>query len=87
MISALRDKGFFYVKNFNISQERVNRQIVIGREFFEIPLEEKKTYTPNLGTLLQCQTHGQCTHHLLDEGEFNGYMPAGRRMYGLALVT
>lgn len=46
MISALRDKGFFYVKGFNISQERVNRQFAIGKEFFEIPEEERLKYVP-----------------------------------------
>ncbi|EJU03186.1 Clavaminate synthase-like protein [Dacryopinax primogenitus] len=48
LISALRNKGFFYVKNFNISQERVNRQFAIGREFYELPLEEKSKYVPDL---------------------------------------
>jgi len=46
LISALRDKGFFYVKGFNISQERVNRQFAIGKEFFEIPEEERLKYVP-----------------------------------------
>ena len=32
------------------SQEDVNRQFAIGREFYELPLEEKSKYTPpNLG--------------------------------------
>ena len=64
LISALRDKGFFYVKNFGISQERVNRQFAIGNKFYELPLEEKQKYTPEG----------------LDQGQFNGYVPAGRRM-------
>jgi len=55
LISALRDKGFFYVKNFNISQERVNRQFAIGREFFEIPLEERQKYIPPGIGELRCQ--------------------------------
>jgi isopenicillin N synthase-like dioxygenase len=51
LIQAVRQKGFFYVKNFNISQERVNRQFAIGREFYELPLDEKSKYTPQrLGT-------------------------------------
>jgi len=54
LISALRDKGFFYVKNFNISQERVNRQFALGREFYELPLEEKRKYIPaGIGALLR----------------------------------
>jgi len=63
LIEAVRTKGFFYVKNFNISQERVNKQFAIGREYYELPLEEKSKYTPQG----------------LDAGQFNGYIPAGRR--------
>jgi isopenicillin N synthase-like dioxygenase len=52
LIEAVRTKGFFYVKNFNISQERVNKQFAIGREYYELPLEEKSKYTPHgLGKL------------------------------------
>ncbi|THU80583.1 Clavaminate synthase-like protein [Dendrothele bispora CBS 962.96] len=64
LIQALREKGFFYVKNFNISQERVDRQFALGKEFYELPLEEKSKYTPEG----------------LDQGKFNGYVPAGRRI-------
>ncbi|KAJ7581158.1 Clavaminate synthase-like protein [Mycena floridula] len=64
LIEALRDKGFFYVKNFSISQERVNRQFALGNAFYELPLEEKAKYTPQG----------------LDQGAFNGYVPAGRRV-------
>jgi isopenicillin N synthase-like dioxygenase len=46
LIKAVREKGFFYVKNFNISQERVDKQFALGREFYELPLEEKSKYTP-----------------------------------------
>ena len=42
----MREDGFFYVKNFNIAQERVNRQFSIGKQFYEIPLEEKLKYVP-----------------------------------------
>ncbi|EJU03185.1 Clavaminate synthase-like protein [Dacryopinax primogenitus] len=48
LLDALRNKGFFYVKNFNISQERVDRQFALGREFYELPLEEKLKYVPDL---------------------------------------
>ena len=64
LITAVREKGFFYVKNFNISQERVNSQYAIGRDFYDLPLEEKKKYT----------VQG------LEQGNTNGYIPAGRRM-------
>ncbi|KAJ7240488.1 Clavaminate synthase-like protein [Mycena rebaudengoi] len=64
LISAVREKGFFYVKNFGISQERVDRQFALGKRFYELPLEEKLKYVPKG----------------LDEGQFNGYVPAGRRV-------
>ncbi|PIL35307.1 hypothetical protein GSI_02032 [Ganoderma sinense ZZ0214-1] len=64
LIRAVREDGFFYVKNFNISQERVNRQFSIGKQFYEISLEEKLKYVP-VG---------------LDNGAFNGYVPSGRRI-------
>ncbi|KAJ6621550.1 hypothetical protein B0H10DRAFT_2215191 [Mycena sp. CBHHK59/15] len=62
LISAVREKGFFYVKNFGVSQEQVNRQFAIGKAFYDLPLEEKLLYVPNN----------------FQEGGFNGYMPAGR---------
>jgi len=62
LIKGVREDGFFYVKNFNISQERVNRQFSIGKQFYELPLEEKLKYVPEG----------------LDNGKFNGYVPAGR---------
>ncbi|KAI0325729.1 Clavaminate synthase-like protein [Cubamyces sp. BRFM 1775] len=68
LIEAVRKHGFFYVKNFNISQERVNRQFSIGKQFYEIPLEEKLRYVPEG----------------LDNGAFNGYVPAGRRILDAA---
>ena len=46
LIKAVREDGFFYVKNFNISQERVNRQFALGKQFYELPLEEKLKYVP-----------------------------------------
>ncbi|CDO71806.1 hypothetical protein BN946_scf184939.g30 [Trametes cinnabarina] len=64
LIEAVRNHGFFYVKNFNISQERVNRQFSIGKQFYDLPLEEKLKYVPEG----------------LDNGAFNGYVPAGRRI-------
>ncbi|CCM02775.1 uncharacterized protein FIBRA_04883 [Fibroporia radiculosa] len=64
LVKAVREDGFFYVKNFNISQERVNRQFLLGKQFYETPLEEKLKYVPEG----------------LDNGAFNGYIPAGRRI-------
>lgn len=65
LIDALRNKGFFYVVGFDISQEKVDRQFALGQKFYELPLEEKAKYTPDL-----------------DNGEYNGYRPAGRRILG-----
>ncbi|PCH39355.1 Clavaminate synthase-like protein [Wolfiporia cocos MD-104 SS10] len=64
LIKAVREDGFFYVKNFNISQERVNRQFSLGKRFYELPLEEKLKYVPEG----------------LEDGQYNGYVPAGRRI-------
>lgn len=53
------------MKNFNISQEEVDRQFALGREFYALPLEEKLKYH-NADDLVR--------------GEYNGYRPAGHRM-------
>ncbi|KAF9074173.1 hypothetical protein BDP27DRAFT_1317421 [Rhodocollybia butyracea] len=45
LISALKERGFFYVKNFNISQERVNKQFALGKAFYDLPQEEKDVFT------------------------------------------
>jgi isopenicillin N synthase-like dioxygenase len=63
---AAQHVGFFYVKNFGISQEQVDRQFALGREFYDLPLEEKLKYH-NLEDL--------------HNGEYNGYRPAGLRQY------
>ncbi|KAH9829357.1 Clavaminate synthase-like protein [Rhodofomes roseus] len=62
LLKAVREDGFFYVKNFNIAQERVNRQFSLGKRFYELPQEEKLKYVPEG----------------LDQGKFNGYVPFGR---------
>ncbi|ORY69499.1 uncharacterized protein BCR38DRAFT_333504 [Pseudomassariella vexata] len=64
---AVRNVGFFYVKNFNISQDEVDQQFALGREFYGLPLEEKLKY------------HNQTD---LESGEYNGYRPAGHRILG-----
>ncbi|EKM58677.1 uncharacterized protein PHACADRAFT_253164 [Phanerochaete carnosa HHB-10118-sp] len=64
LVKGVREDGFFYVKNFNISQERVNRQFAIGKRFYDVPVEEKLKHVPEG----------------LDDGQFNGYVPAGRRI-------
>jgi isopenicillin N synthase-like dioxygenase len=63
---AAKHVGFFYVKNFGISQEEVDGQFALGREFYNLPLDEKLKYH-NLEDL--------------QSGEYNGYRPAGLRAY------
>lgn len=38
---AAQHVGFFHVVNFGISQEEVDQQFALGREFYDLPLEEK----------------------------------------------
>ena len=61
---AAQHVGFFYVVNFGISQEEVDRQFTLGREFYQLPLEEKLKF------------HNADD---LRSGEYNGYRPAGWR--------
>ncbi|CAG8180600.1 unnamed protein product [Penicillium salamii] len=64
---AVRNVGFFYVKNFNISQEEIDNQFALGREFYALPLEEKLKF------------HSASD---LARGEYNSYRPAGHRILG-----
>lgn len=48
MIEAIRTKGFFYVTNYGISQEAVDKQFALGQAFYELPLEDKLKYVPDL---------------------------------------
>ncbi|KAJ5170442.1 uncharacterized protein N7500_003225 [Penicillium coprophilum] len=64
---AVRNVGFFYVKNFNISQEEIDNQFALGREFYALPLEEKLKF------------HSASD---LERGEYNSYRPAGQRILG-----
>ncbi len=40
--------GFFYIINFGLSQEQVDRQFAIGKEVFSLPTEEKLKYRADL---------------------------------------
>ncbi|KAL7417102.1 hypothetical protein BDY24DRAFT_432851 [Mrakia frigida] len=42
--TAVHDVGFFYVVNFGISQERVDKQFAIGKEVFDLPFAEKEPF-------------------------------------------
>ncbi|KAF4309283.1 2OG-Fe oxygenase superfamily protein [Botryosphaeria dothidea] len=48
LFDAIQNVGFFYVTNFGLSQEEVDRQFAIGKELFKIPMEEKLKYRANL---------------------------------------
>ena len=41
LLEAVNQKGFFYLKNFGLSAEQVNRQFGIGSEFYSVPLENR----------------------------------------------
>ncbi|KAJ3900730.1 Clavaminate synthase-like protein [Lentinula edodes] len=64
LLSALKEKGFFYVKNFNISQERVNRQFALGKAFYDLPQEEKDEFA----------VKG------VEQGNYNGYVGNRQRV-------
>jgi hypothetical protein len=46
---AVHHVGFFYVKNFGIPQEDVDRQFTLAKNFFELPVSEKEKYEVNYG--------------------------------------
>lgn len=48
LLQAIRTKGFFYVTNYGVSQEAVDKQFALGQKFYELPLEEKLKYEPDL---------------------------------------
>ena len=41
---AVHHVGFFYVKNYGLSQEQVDQQFTLAKNFFELPIEEKEKY-------------------------------------------
>ncbi|KAJ4354048.1 uncharacterized protein N0V89_005781 [Didymosphaeria variabile] len=44
----LTQPGFFYITNFGLSQEAVDRQFAIGKELFNLPTSEKLKYRADL---------------------------------------
>lgn len=40
--------GFFYITNFGLSQEEVDRQFAVGKEVFSLPMEEKLKHRADL---------------------------------------
>ncbi|GIZ49205.1 hypothetical protein CKM354_001224000 [Cercospora kikuchii] len=45
---AVHKVGFFYITNFGLSQEEVDRQFAIGKEIFALPEEEKLKHRARL---------------------------------------
>ncbi|KAK3053125.1 hypothetical protein LTR09_005751 [Extremus antarcticus] len=45
---AVHNVGFFYITGFGLSQEEVDQQFAIGKEFFALPTEEKVKYRADL---------------------------------------
>ncbi|EIM85375.1 Clavaminate synthase-like protein [Stereum hirsutum FP-91666 SS1] len=89
LLEGVREKGFFYVKNFNISQERVDRQFAIGKHFYELPLEEKLKYVPDLDAgkfngytpagrrIIDPETGLKDRIEVYNIPKFNGFFPRG----------
>ncbi|KAI8712045.1 hypothetical protein NCS52_01469700 [Fusarium sp. LHS14.1] len=48
LFDAIQNIGFFYVINFELTQEEVDRQFAIGKSFFELSTEEKLKYRADL---------------------------------------
>ncbi|KAI0152142.1 Clavaminate synthase-like protein [Hypoxylon sp. NC0597] len=48
LFEAIQKIGFFYIINFGLSQEQVDRQFAIGKEVFQLPTEEKLKYRADL---------------------------------------
>ncbi|KAF1347238.1 Clavaminate synthase-like protein [Lizonia empirigonia] len=44
---AVHHVGFFYVKNFGLAQEQIDRQFTLAKHFFELPTSEKEKYEVN----------------------------------------
>lgn len=44
---AVHHVGFFYVKNYGLTQEQVDRQFTLAQNVFELPVEEKEKYEVN----------------------------------------
>ncbi|KAK7180799.1 hypothetical protein DPSP01_002686 [Paraphaeosphaeria sporulosa] len=48
LFQAIEKIGFFYITNFGLSQEAVDRQFAIGKELFNLSTEEKLKYRADL---------------------------------------
>ncbi|KAL5326250.1 hypothetical protein ACEPPN_007388 [Leptodophora sp. 'Broadleaf-Isolate-01'] len=41
---AVHHVGFFYVKNFGLSQQQIDNQFTLAKNFFSLPISEKENY-------------------------------------------
>ncbi|KAL4787080.1 hypothetical protein BJX76DRAFT_345769 [Aspergillus varians] len=48
LFEAIQNIGFFYIINFGLSQEDVDHQFSIGKQLFDLPVEEKLKYRAEL---------------------------------------
>ncbi|KAK7739817.1 hypothetical protein SLS62_011206 [Diatrype stigma] len=48
LFEAIQKIGFFYIINFGLTQEQVDRQFAIGKEVFQLSTEEKLQYRADL---------------------------------------
>lgn len=48
LFEALQTIGFFYIVNFGLAQEEIDRQFAIGKAVFDLPTEEKLLYRADL---------------------------------------
>lgn len=48
LFDAIQNIGFFYIVNFGLNQDQVDRQFAIGKAVFELPVEEKLRYRADL---------------------------------------
>jgi len=46
--NAVHEVGFFYITNFGLSQDQIDRQFAIGDQIFKLPTEEKLKYRADL---------------------------------------
>ncbi|KAF2113837.1 gibberellin 2-oxidase [Lophiotrema nucula] len=46
---AVHHVGFFYVTNYGLTQEQVDRQFTLAKNFFELPVSEKEKYEVKYG--------------------------------------
>jgi isopenicillin N synthase-like dioxygenase len=44
---AVHHVGFFYVKNYGLTDEQVSQQFTLAKNFFELPVSEKEKYEVN----------------------------------------